>query len=102
MREFVGLLGISLTIQGGYEIVMIATRGATLGKLAVGIRVRMADREARPPWASSALRYLPFNLPQLVLTFLWVLLDLLWPLWDPRRQTLHDKAAGTVVVRTQG
>jgi uncharacterized RDD family membrane protein YckC len=26
-------------------------------------------------------------------------LDLLWAAWDPRRQTLHDKAAGTIVVR---
>jgi len=26
-------------------------------------------------------------------------LDLLWPLWDRRNQTLHDKAAGTVVLR---
>ena len=25
--------------------------------------------------------------------------DLLWPLWDPLNQTLHDKAAGTVVLR---
>jgi uncharacterized RDD family membrane protein YckC len=28
-----------------------------------------------------------------------VLVDLLWPLWDKKRQTLHDKAAGTVVLR---
>jgi uncharacterized RDD family membrane protein YckC len=25
--------------------------------------------------------------------------ELLWAAWDPRRQTLHDKAAGTIVVR---
>jgi uncharacterized RDD family membrane protein YckC len=29
------------------------------------------------------------------------LLDLLWMLWSPRRQTLHDLAAGTVVVRSE-
>jgi uncharacterized RDD family membrane protein YckC len=28
-----------------------------------------------------------------------VLVDLLWPLWDKRKQTLTDKFAGTVVVR---
>jgi uncharacterized RDD family membrane protein YckC len=27
-------------------------------------------------------------------------LDLLWAAWDSKRQTLHDKAAGTIVVRT--
>lgn len=25
-------------------------------------------------------------------------LDLLWPLWDPYKQTLHDKVAGTIVI----
>jgi uncharacterized RDD family membrane protein YckC len=25
--------------------------------------------------------------------------DLLWPIWDPRNQTVHDKAGGTVVLR---
>ena len=34
-----------------------------------------------------------------VVSGLVVLLDLLWPLWDPRNQTLHDKVARTVVVR---
>jgi len=27
-----------------------------------------------------------------------LLLNVLWPLWDPQKQTLHDKAAGTIVV----
>lgn len=26
-------------------------------------------------------------------------LDIMWMLWDPRRQTLHDKVAGSMVVR---
>jgi uncharacterized RDD family membrane protein YckC len=28
-------------------------------------------------------------------------LDLLWPLWDPQRQALHDKAVGTFVIKTE-
>ena len=28
-----------------------------------------------------------------------VLLDYLWPLWDPKNQALHDKVAGSFVVR---
>jgi uncharacterized RDD family membrane protein YckC len=30
---------------------------------------------------------------------LLILVDLLWPLWDARNQTVHDKLAGTVVLR---
>ena len=33
------------------------------------------------------------------LVFFVTLADLLWPLRDPRRQALHDKIAGTQVVR---
>jgi len=29
------------------------------------------------------------------------LLDGLWPLWDKKRQTLHDKVVRTVVLRVQ-
>lgn len=28
------------------------------------------------------------------------LVDMLFPLWDPRRQTLHDKVTNTVVIKT--
>jgi uncharacterized RDD family membrane protein YckC len=34
------------------------------------------------------------------ITFIGGILDSLWPLWDRQNQTLHDKAAGTVVLRT--
>jgi uncharacterized RDD family membrane protein YckC len=30
---------------------------------------------------------------------LWVYLDDLWPLWDAKKQALHDKVASTNVVR---
>lgn len=30
------------------------------------------------------------------------LADMLWPLWDSRRQTLHDKVAGSVVLHDPG
>ena len=41
-------------------------------------------------------------LVQIVLAFTIIggFLDVLWPLWDRQNQTLHDKAAGTVVLRT--
>jgi uncharacterized RDD family membrane protein YckC len=31
--------------------------------------------------------------------YLPLLLDYLWPLWDDRNQTLHDKVVSSVVVR---
>lgn len=44
------------------------------------------------------------NAPELAITafvcaVLLNVLDTMWMLWDPRRQTLHDKVAGSMVVR---
>ncbi len=44
----------------------------------------------------AVVEYLMF----VVLIVPWVL-DMLFPLWDPRRQTLHDKFTNTVVVKTR-
>ncbi len=35
----------------------------------------------------------------ITITLLYVILDSLFPLWDAQKQTIHDKAAGTVVVK---
>jgi uncharacterized RDD family membrane protein YckC len=43
-------------------------------------------------FARSFLIYLVFTIPHY--------LDLLWAAWDKQRQTLHDKAPGTIVVRS--
>jgi len=32
---------------------------------------------------------------------LYSLLDVLWPLWDDKKQAIHDKIAGTNVVRVR-
>ncbi len=35
----------------------------------------------------------------IVFVFPWVI-DMVFPLWDPRRQTLHDKVTRTVVIKS--
>ena len=84
-----------------YETVTTSMLGGTLGKLALGLRVRLRETAGNLGWGPSAIRAAIWNLPQLVNTIgsLFVLLNGLWPLWDPKRQALHDKAARTNVVR---
>ena len=71
--------------------------GQTIGKRALGIRVRHADRDEKLSYGSSFGRYAMvfvfaiFTLP--------LLLDYLFPLWDGRNQSLHDKVASSIVVR---
>jgi uncharacterized RDD family membrane protein YckC len=82
-----------------YNTAMIGSRNQTFGKMAVGIKV--VDAENRSPigyvraftrWLSTAFLWALFTVPGVV--------DHLWPLRDRRNQTLHDKFARSVVVRT--
>jgi uncharacterized RDD family membrane protein YckC len=80
-------------------------RGQTVGMMAVGVRV-VRDGSLEPLGYGRALgRALVeqvFRATVLLLIFglVW-LLDMLWPLWDKKRQTLHDKVVGTVVIRVR-
>jgi uncharacterized RDD family membrane protein YckC len=68
--------------------------GQTIGKRLCGIRV-VDESEGHTVDVSRALvRYLV----SLVSGFV-CLLGYLWMLWDPRRQTWHDKVSRTLVVR---
>lgn len=91
-----------------YHVGMWRWRSATLGMLALGIRVGTWEQPtARLAWRPALVRWATFygaNLLGVIplagsVVGIYVLLAGLWPLWDARRQGLHDKAAGTVVVR---
>ncbi|MCX5213483.1 RDD family protein [Kitasatospora sp. NBC_00240] len=87
----------------GYEIVMLLTQqGQTVGKKAMRIRVVALQHGGRPTdnalWTRAAL----YGLPSAVycLGSVFALVNVLWQLWDkPFQQCLHDKPAGTVVVK---
>jgi uncharacterized RDD family membrane protein YckC len=88
------LLGFVLGI-GYFGYFEGSPSGQTIGKRLVQIRV--VDVETGGPIGTSRalVRYVGRIISTLVL-----LLGYLWMLWDPERQTWHDKIAGTVVVPT--
>ena len=97
--ETVTFVALFLVPEAIYQTVMIGTRNQTLGKMALGIAVLDADDRspigfgrAFTRWLSTAAMRALFTVPTIV--------DHLWPLRDPRNQTLHDKVARSVVVRT--
>lgn len=83
-----------------YDTFFIGSRGQTPGKQLLRIKVvEAADRRtpigyqrAFSRWLFTALLWALFTVPGVV--------DHLWPLRDSRRQTLHDKVARCVVVRS--
>ena len=91
-----------LLMAGAYYAVLNGSEtGQTFGKRVFGIQVRDATGEGGTIGVGRAgLRFVTVGLFRIVPFFgLFTLLDGLWPLWDPRRQALHDKIAGSVVVR---
>jgi len=80
---------------------MLASQGQTLGNMAAGTIV--VDAATGAPvtsgkaWARSAMDVV-FRVGTMLFV-IPILVDDLWPLWDKQKQTLHDKVAGTVVVK---
>ena len=80
-----------------YTILTGNERGQTWGKRWLGIRV-VGDGTGGPIGYGRALgRYLITVVFGFFLVPLF--LDYLWPLWDSKNQTLHDKVVSSLVVR---
>jgi uncharacterized RDD family membrane protein YckC len=115
----VALVVPGLVVALLYFAVLLRWKGATLGMLATGLRVRLRERPGRLPWSSIGVRVLvqyAVNIALLVALLagsgvvlvlvavvggIFQVLNYLWPLWDAKRQALHDKAARTNVVRVR-
>jgi uncharacterized RDD family membrane protein YckC len=79
------------------RVYLVATRGASIGQGVM--RLRVVDSNGKLLTMGTAFIRL---LAQVALSFVPVLgplLDLCWPLWDERRQTLHDKVVGSYVLK---
>ncbi len=94
------LLGlVSAAVQMAYEVPQLVAYGRTLGKRAVGQRVRPLAEDRTLTWTEASARTGLMVGGTVIAGGLFLLLDDLWPLWDkPWQQALHDKAAKTVVV----
>jgi uncharacterized RDD family membrane protein YckC len=104
-RVWASLSVVLVTIVGGlaYAIVLEGRSGQTFGKRAVGVRV-VAEDGSRCGYGRAANRELLGRL--LIGGFSWLLvlpgvLSYLAALWDPARQTWHDKIGETIVVRVE-
>ncbi|HEY3557826.1 MAG TPA: RDD family protein [Kribbella sp.] len=104
---------IGFVVSFVYEYLFLTKKGATPGKMALGIAVRYIPAPGQyvttpPPGGAVAKRYgfqlglSALGLIPIVGTFAGfaALFDYLWPLWDSKHQALHDKVASTYVVRT--
>jgi uncharacterized RDD family membrane protein YckC len=97
--SFVALL-ITAALAVIYATILFGgPRGQTVGMMAVGVR-GMADVGGGQVGYGRALGRALLEQVFRFTIIVWII-DMLFPLWDKKRQTLHDKVVGAVVMRTR-
>jgi uncharacterized RDD family membrane protein YckC len=98
LQNIRGLAGIvNLVADVGYFAYFWSSRGQSIGMMVFGFKVRDMATGQYPEMGKAVLR-----------AFIWVLevgfticiigaVGWLWQLWDPQKQAIHDKVAGTIV-----
>ncbi|TCJ14509.1 RDD family protein [Flaviaesturariibacter flavus] len=76
-----------------FALMESSERGATLGKMALGLRVTDMNG-GRITFMQGLGRYFGKILSSIILFIGYLMM-----VWDDRKQTLHDKMAGTLVVK---
>ncbi|RMF08963.1 MAG: RDD family protein [Alphaproteobacteria bacterium] len=106
MRGF-SLLG--LVLMTAYFLGFWILKGATPGKLALGLRIVDADSHGAPDTMQLVKRFILFVIgsvaslvsPTLGIVGLIFIVSCLWVLFDENKQALHDKLGGTAVISTR-
>jgi uncharacterized RDD family membrane protein YckC len=86
--------GISLLVGLLYFVGFWGWRGQTPGMMPFNMTIVRADDGGSVDWVRALLRYVG-----LIISFLVLLIGVIWVAFDSRKQGWHDKIAGTVVVR---
>jgi uncharacterized RDD family membrane protein YckC len=88
---------INLILMLGYFGYFWSTRGQTVGMMIFGFKVRDKATGQFPSLGKAVLRGFIWWL-EVAFTFCIIgAIGWLWQLWDPEKQAIHDKVAGTIV-----
>ncbi len=85
---------ISFVISFSY-VVLLNANGGTLGKRVLDMRLQNRETGENIGVGMAIVRYFVA-----IVSGLAILIGYLWCIWDANKQTWHDKAAGSVVVKT--
>lgn len=92
------LILANLILSAAYSIYLHSSRGQTVGKMAMKIKVVDMNTGELIPYGRAGIRWGVQQALAILTCGIGALLDGLWPLWDAKRQALHDKPANTVVI----
>ena len=86
---------VYIIISVSYPVYFIGSRGQTLGKIAMKIKVVKEDG-GRVDYGTAFFRE---TIGKFVSSFIG--LGLLWAIWDKKKQTWHDMMASTLVINKE-
>ncbi|MDP9237304.1 MAG: RDD family protein [Chloroflexota bacterium] len=89
-----GLLDV--VVSAAYVVYFWTSSGATLGKMAMGLKVVSAETGGLIDPGTALLRYVGYIVSGIALG-----LGFFWIIWDPAKQGWHDKIAKTLVIRAK-
>lgn len=91
-------IGIALPLLLAYFLIFwVNYDGATPGKKLLGIKI-LKDNGEKLTYPAAFIRYIGYMISGATMFFFGI--GYLWTIWDKKKQALHDKIAGTVVVKT--
>ena len=88
---------IDIVIDVAYFAYFWSSRGASIGMMPFGFKVRDMATGQYPTLGKAALRGLIWTLEYGFTVCIIGAIGWLWMLWDPQKQAIHDKVAGTIV-----
>jgi uncharacterized RDD family membrane protein YckC len=88
---------LSVVIDVAYFAYFWSSGGASIGMMPFGFKVRDVATGQYPTMGKAALRGFIWTLEVGFTIGIIGAIGWLWQLWDPQKQAIHDKIAGTIV-----
>ncbi len=82
-----------LGLKIAYQTIFVGLYGASLGKMAMRLRVVAVDSGATPGWGAAFNRGVFRVISEMIFY-----LGFIWAMFDPFNQAWHDRSARTIVV----
>jgi len=98
LKDVRGLAGvINLIVDVAYFAYFWSSRGQSIGMMPFGFKVRDLATGQFPTLGKAALRGFIWTIEVGLTICIIGAIGWLWQLWDPQKQAIHDKLAGTIV-----
>jgi uncharacterized RDD family membrane protein YckC len=91
---------VSVVTDVAYFAYFWSSGGASFGMMPFSFKVRDVATGQYPTMSKAALRGVIWTLELGFTIFIVGAIGWLWQVWDPQRQAIHDKIAGTIVTRS--